>query len=107
LTEPGLPLDAFTCLETPLILVSPFLGLVDVDIRGANEFGWYSILVRTGNFKGEGNSPLYPAKRVFDDVERAVDWIVGHEDRRFQNLARAQKEFGVVDELDEALYGEK
>lgn len=76
-----------------------------IDIRGANEFGWYSVLVRTGNFKGEGNSPLYPAKRVFDDVEKAVDWIVGHEDRRFQKLIKAQ-ETGFVDEKDEALYTE-
>jgi ribonucleotide monophosphatase NagD (HAD superfamily) len=75
----------------------------DSDIRGANEFGWYSVLVRTGNFKGEGNSPLFPAKRVFDDVGMAVDWIVGHEDRRFQNLIKAQ-EAGFVDEKDESLY---
>jgi len=58
----------------------------DSDIRGANEFGWYSILVRTGNFKGEGNSEKYPAKRVFDDVEKAVDWIIRYEDTRFENL---------------------
>ena len=74
-----------------------------VDIRGANEFGWYSILVRTGNFKGEGNSPLYPAKRVFDDVERAVNWIIGHEGTRYQNLMNAQAK-GPVDEKDEGLY---
>ena len=74
-----------------------------VDIRGANEYGWYSILVRTGNFKGDGNSPLYPAKRVFDDVEKAVDWIVGHEDRRYQNLIKAHVR-GQVDEKDEGYY---
>jgi HAD-hyrolase-like len=74
------------------------------DIRGANEYGWYSILVKTGNFKGAENSPIYPAKKVFDDVEQAVDWIVGHEDRRSQNLLRAQKKGDVVEERDERYY---
>jgi hypothetical protein len=78
-----------------------------LDIRGANEYGWYSILVRTGNFKGEGNSPVYPAKRVFDDVEQAVHWIVGHEERRYLNLMAAQeKNGGIVDENDEGYYTE-
>jgi hypothetical protein len=76
------------------------------DIRGANEYGWYSILVRTGNFKGEGNSEKYPAKRVFDDVEQAVHWILGHEDRRYQNLLTAQESGVVADEKDEGYYTE-
>jgi hypothetical protein len=46
--------------------------------------------VRTGNFKGKGNSELYPAKRVFDDVEQAVEWIVQREDIRFWNLVQSQ-----------------
>jgi hypothetical protein len=77
-----------------------------LDIRGANEYGWYSILVRTGNFKGEGNSEKYPAKRVFDDVEQAVHWILGHEDRRYQNLLAAQESGVVADEKDEGYYTE-
>jgi len=80
---------------------------IDKDIRGANDYGWYSVLVRTGNFKGEGNSPLYPAKRVFDDVGQAVDWILGHEDRRYQNLLTAQQlEKEEIDEKDEGYYTE-
>jgi HAD-hyrolase-like len=66
---------------------------VTIDIRGANERGWFSVLVRTGNFKGKGNSEKYPARRVFDDVGQAVDWIVGHEEQRYLNLMK-----GVVDE---------
>jgi HAD-hyrolase-like len=89
-------------LATVLILVLSLLSFLGVwvlivDIRGANEFGWYSVLVRTGNFKGEGNSPKYPARKVFDDVELAVNWIVDHEDTRLQNLMTA-KETGKDDE---------
>lgn len=35
---------------------------------------------------------MYPAKRVFHDVERAVDWILGHEEHRTQNLIKAMEE---------------
>ena len=77
-----------------------------LDIRGANEYGWYSILVRTGNFKGPGNSRSYPAKRVFDDVEEAVEWIVGHEDRRYQNFIKAQEKRQDVEEKDGDYYAE-
>ena len=48
---------------------------------------------------------MYPAKRVFDDVEKAVDWILGHEDRRYQNLIKSQEQ-GVVEENDEGYYTE-
>ncbi|KZV15014.1 hypothetical protein F511_39176 [Dorcoceras hygrometricum] len=45
-----------------------------VDIRGAKEAGhpWFSILTRTGVFKGTNHS-LYPADMVVDTVEEAVD----------------------------------
>jgi hypothetical protein len=98
--------DESTCLEIVLILVySSNLGS-NIDIRGANEYGWYSVLVRTGNFKGEGNSALFPAKKVFDNVEQAVDWILGHEDRRYQNLIAAQKQQKTIDDADEGYYTE-
>jgi hypothetical protein len=42
---------------------------------------------------------------VFDDVEKAVDWIIGHEDRRFQSLLAAEKS-GIVEENDEGYYTE-
>jgi HAD superfamily hydrolase (TIGR01456 family) len=47
-----------------------------VDIRGANVNGYHSILVRTGIFKGSGNSKEYPAKTVCDDVGDAIDYIL-------------------------------
>ena len=78
--------------------------VLTVDIRGANEFGWYSVLVRTGNFKGDGNSDKFPARKVFDDVEKAVEWIFGHEERRYQNLVRELEKGAEVDLLDERLY---
>lgn len=37
------------------------------DIRGANNIGWISILVRTGIFKGE-NDIVDPATYVVDDM---------------------------------------
>ena len=101
-----MPPAVSTCLATAQILVN-IIGrpvLIPLDIRGANEYGWYSILVRTGNFKGDGNSEKYPAKRVFDDVEQAVHWILGHEDRRYQNLLAARESGGVADEKDEGYY---
>lgn len=45
------------------------------DIRGANEAGWTSILVRTGVFKGDGNDTTYPASHVVDDIEEAIKLI--------------------------------
>lgn len=62
--------------------------------------------MRTGNFKGQGNSDKFPAKRVFDDVENAVDWILGHEERRFQNLVKALDNGRQVNVHDERLYEE-
>ncbi|KAI9318941.1 HAD-like domain-containing protein [Dichotomocladium elegans] len=51
------------------------------DIRGANDYGWKSLLVRTGVFQGSGNSTLYPATRVCDHVEEAVAWGLEQEER--------------------------
>ena len=50
----------------------------EVDIKGANESGFHSILVRTGIFKGI-NSKLNPAKKVVDDISKAVDYILYRE----------------------------
>lgn len=49
------------------------------DIKGANEYGWSSILVRTGVFRDSGNSTLYPATTVVDNVEEAVQWAINQE----------------------------
>lgn len=52
-----------------------------VDINGARQAGqpWFSILTRTGVFKGKENHPLYPADLVVDTVEEAVDYILRKE----------------------------
>ncbi|KAI8867574.1 HAD-superfamily hydrolase [Ramicandelaber brevisporus] len=49
----------------------------EADIAGANAYGWNSVLVRTGVFRGPGdNDKRHPAKHVFDHVEAAVDTIL-------------------------------
>lgn len=52
-----------------------------VDIRGARQTGhpWFSILTRTGVFKGEENHDKFPADLVVDTVEEAVDYILAKE----------------------------
>ncbi len=47
----------------------------NVDIKGANDSGLISILVRTGVFSGKDNHEKYPAKYVVDDVGEAVKLI--------------------------------
>jgi len=51
------------------------------DIKGANNSGdqYYSILVRTGCWKGGENDTKYPAKKVCNDVLEAVLWILEKE----------------------------
>ncbi len=44
------------------------------DIKGANDQGWISILVRTGLFKGD-NDEKNPAKYVVDNFKDAVELI--------------------------------
>ncbi len=40
------------------------------DIKGANQMGWFSILVRTGCFQGDKeNDTQYPAKHVCPSVK--------------------------------------
>ncbi|GMP49643.1 hypothetical protein CsSME_00016563 [Camellia sinensis var. sinensis] len=48
-----------------------------VDIKGAKQAGhpWFSILTRTGVFKGKKNHAEHPADLVVDTVEEAVDYI--------------------------------
>ncbi|KAK0592790.1 hypothetical protein LWI29_025459 [Acer saccharum] len=52
-----------------------------VDIKGARQAGhpWFSILTRTGVFKGADNHPEFPADLVVDTVEEAVDYILKRE----------------------------
>ncbi|CAN1171054.1 Uncharacterized protein YKR070W [Linum perenne] len=53
----------------------------EVDIKGAQQTGhpWFSILTRTGVFKGTGNHDKFPADLVVDTVEEAVDYIIRKE----------------------------
>jgi len=64
----GLPTDAFSRIF--MIGDNP-----RSDIRGANAAGspWYSVLVRTGVFRGEANDAEDPAKTVVAGVKEAVD----------------------------------
>ena len=50
----------------------------EVDIKGANDSGFYSLLVRTGVFKGI-NSREYPAKKVVNNIKEATDYILNKE----------------------------
>lgn len=52
-----------------------------VDIKGARQAGipWFSILTRTGVFKGKDNHDDFPADLVVDTVEEAVDYILSKE----------------------------
>ncbi|KAM0999642.1 hypothetical protein ACFX15_006136 [Malus domestica] len=52
-----------------------------VDINGAWQAGhpWFSILTRTGVFKGKENHAEFPADLVVDTVEEAVDFILRRE----------------------------
>ncbi|KAG0598629.1 hypothetical protein M758_12G089100 [Ceratodon purpureus] len=53
----------------------------ETDIAGAIRVGrpWFSILVRSGYFRGTGNHDKYPADKVVDDVYEAVDFILKRE----------------------------
>ncbi|XVE68985.1 hypothetical protein DITRI_Ditri09bG0114100 [Diplodiscus trichospermus] len=52
-----------------------------VDIKGAQQGGhpWFSILTRTGVFRGKDNHAEYPADLVVGTVEEAVDYILKRE----------------------------
>ncbi|XP_037494720.1 uncharacterized CDP-alcohol phosphatidyltransferase class-I family protein C22A12.08c isoform X2 [Jatropha curcas] len=52
-----------------------------VDIRGARQAGkpWFSILTRTGVFRGTENDSKFPADLVVNTVEDAVDYILRRE----------------------------
>ncbi|KAF5794749.1 putative HAD-superfamily hydrolase, subfamily IIA, HAD superfamily [Helianthus annuus] len=52
-----------------------------VDIKGARQAGhpWFSILTRTGVFRGKENHSDYPADQVVVTVEEAVEFILQRE----------------------------
>ncbi|KAK8579662.1 hypothetical protein V6N12_069975 [Hibiscus sabdariffa] len=52
-----------------------------VDVKGAQQAGhpWFSILTRTGVFRGKDNHTEFPADLVVDSVEEAVDYILKRE----------------------------
>lgn len=53
----------------------------ETDIAGAIGAGrpWFSILVRSGNFRGTGNHDKFPADKVVNNVYEAVDFILKKE----------------------------
>lgn len=49
------------------------------DIMGANNYGWYSLLVRTGVFRDEDlPSIVAPPKKILDNVQEAVEFGIAH-----------------------------
>jgi len=56
-----------------------------VDILGANNYGWHSILVRTGVFKTGKNDKMYPAKTVVNNVLDSVKFILSQENLLNEN----------------------
>lgn len=52
-----------------------------VDVKGAKQAGhpWFSIMTRTGVFKGVDNHAEFPADLVVDTVEEAVEYILTRE----------------------------
>ena len=50
-----------------------------VDIKGANDSGFTSILVKTGVFDGDNNDQVNPAKHVVRNSHDAVDLILALE----------------------------
>jgi HAD superfamily hydrolase (TIGR01456 family) len=56
-----------------------------VDILGANNYGWHSILVRTGVFKVGENDKHYPAKTVVNNVLDSVKFILSQENLLNEN----------------------
>ncbi len=49
----------------------------ETDIKGANDAGdpWFSVLTRSGLFKGSGNHPIHPGRAVVDDVSGILDLV--------------------------------
>lgn len=47
------------------------------DICGANNYGWNSVLLRTGVYKG--GEPAHKPTMIADDVELAVEWALKRE----------------------------
>ncbi len=50
------------------------------DIKGGNNAGWITILVKTGIYQGEGNDKQNPAKYLVNDFKEAIDLIYILED---------------------------
>lgn len=49
------------------------------DIMGANNYGWYSILVRTGVYRDEDLPSIVAApKQIVDNVEKAVEYGIAY-----------------------------
>ncbi|KAI3965073.1 hypothetical protein MKX01_014004 [Papaver californicum] len=64
------------------------LGNHILDVKGARQAGhpWFSVLTRTGIFRGKENHEKYPADLVFDTVEDAVNFTLDKEITSFHNM---------------------
>lgn len=51
------------------------------DIQGANNYGWTSMLVRTGVFNGGENATDFPAKVVCENVLEAVERAIANSEK--------------------------
>ena len=45
------------------------------DIKGGNDAGWITILVKTGIFQGKYNDKEHPAKYVVNNFKEAIELI--------------------------------
>ncbi|CAN1257915.1 Uncharacterized protein YKR070W [Linum perenne] len=83
--QPDDQYDGFKeCQEPPAFPLETLYMIGDnpcVDVKGANQTGrpWFSILTRTGVFRGEHNHTEFPADLVVETVEDAVDYILRKE----------------------------
>ena len=50
-----------------------------VDIAGANNAGWNSVLVRTGVYEPDNGPPTHTPTYEATDVEEAVLWAINNE----------------------------
>ncbi|KAL9259287.1 Cardiolipin synthase (CMP-forming) / mitochondrial hydrolase fusion protein-like protein [Drosera capensis] len=77
----GKPIDICGNGVNPLKTIYMIGDNPSVDIKGALQAGkpWFSILTRTGVFKGKENDGKFPADMVVDTVEDAVEYIFTRE----------------------------
>ena len=81
-TKQVLPLLGSVPLESPFTDIYMVGDNPESDIKGANDNGWQSILLRTGVFQDEDYEGIIakPTVGVFDNVEEAVKHVLRKHD---------------------------